>query len=280
MRLTLVWSRPAVSTSTSSTPRDRRGLHRVEHDRARVGTLLTADELHAEAVGPEPELLGRGGAERVGGRQQHTMALGLLAAGELGDGRRLADAVDTDEQPHVRSHPARAGAPAVPRRCRRAARRSRREQLGQLAASSRARRLPRAPDAFEEPLRRRHADVGEEQRLLELVPRLVVDRAAARNSPDEPAERGRGSARADRAGAAISTVSGSARRRLGRWCFRPGWRRRCLDLGRGRWPRWRLELPRPHPGRPGAPGTRGTSTSSRASRKIATTTMTAVVPDM
>ena len=48
----------------------RRGGHRVEHDRAGIGAVLAAHELAAGALGPQPELVGGRGAERVG-RGEH-----------------------------------------------------------------------------------------------------------------------------------------------------------------------------------------------------------------
>jgi hypothetical protein len=46
------------------------------------------------AVGPDGELLARGGAEGVGGGQQHAGARGGQVLGELADGRGLAGTVD------------------------------------------------------------------------------------------------------------------------------------------------------------------------------------------
>ena len=51
----------------------RRRRHRVEHDRAGIGAFLAAHELAAGALGPEPELIGGRGAERVG-RREHDPA--------------------------------------------------------------------------------------------------------------------------------------------------------------------------------------------------------------
>ena len=68
----------------------RGGAHGVEHDRARVGALLAPDELGADATGPVAQLLGGGGAERVGGGQHELVAVVGLALRDLGDGRGLA----------------------------------------------------------------------------------------------------------------------------------------------------------------------------------------------
>ena len=58
---------------------------------------------HAGALGPALELLDRGGAERVGGADQDLLAERLAQVpGELADRRRLAGAVDADDEDHGR----------------------------------------------------------------------------------------------------------------------------------------------------------------------------------
>ena len=75
------------------------GLDRVEEDGARVLAGLRLDDLAARALGPGRELLDRGGAVGVAGGEQHRQAgLLLQVPGELADRRRLAGAVDADDQ--------------------------------------------------------------------------------------------------------------------------------------------------------------------------------------
>ena len=81
----------------------RRPLDGVEHDRARIAALAPPDELDAGPLGPRRQLLGGSGPERVAGGEQHAATGGDLLVGDLADARRLADAVDADEQPHVGS---------------------------------------------------------------------------------------------------------------------------------------------------------------------------------
>src|SRR5439155_17305529 len=83
-------------------PASRGPFDGVEHDRARVAARGAAHDLGAGARGPGLELLGRGGAKGVRRRHQHVATLRCLLPADLADGRRLADAVDADEQPHVR----------------------------------------------------------------------------------------------------------------------------------------------------------------------------------
>ena len=67
MRFVCVCRRPAVSTSTTSRPRERASVDRVVGDRGGIGAALGADELGAGPLRPDLELLVGGGAERVGG---------------------------------------------------------------------------------------------------------------------------------------------------------------------------------------------------------------------
>src|SRR4051812_46102470 len=79
-----------------------RVLHGVEDHGARVATLVAAHDGGTRALGPQSELLGSGGAERVAGRHHDRASVRDLALRDLADGRRLADTVHPDEQPHVR----------------------------------------------------------------------------------------------------------------------------------------------------------------------------------
>src|SRR6185503_5449698 len=75
----------------------------VEGHGAGIRALGPLDDVHAGALAPALELLDGGGAERVGGAD-HDPAVERLAQvpGELADRRRLARAVDADDEDHGR----------------------------------------------------------------------------------------------------------------------------------------------------------------------------------
>ena len=169
-----------------------RGVHRVEDDRAGVGALLAADEVDADAVGPRPELLGRRGPERVGGGQQDPVTLRLLAPRQLRDGRRLPDAVDPHEHPDVRrtrfdAQRAVGAAVAVELGDELGA-----QELWERGGVADVARGGAGANTVQDPLRGRHPGVGEQERLFELVPRVVGQVAAASQPTDEAAEGGAG----------------------------------------------------------------------------------------
>ena len=172
MRSCWVWRRPAVSTmqtSAAALPRARDG---IEGDRARIGPLRALDQLDAGALRPALELLDGRGAERVRRADDHRLPERLAQVpGELADGRRLARAVDADDEDdgRVRADVDRvvAGAGELG------------EQLGEplrerLAADEVA-LLRLALEALDHLGRRAGAHVGEDQRLLEALPGLLVE---------------------------------------------------------------------------------------------------------
>ena len=71
---------------------------RVVREARGVGALVALDEIGRRCVGPDPQLLDRGGAERVAGGEDHLPAFAAELGGELADRRRLAGAVDADDQ--------------------------------------------------------------------------------------------------------------------------------------------------------------------------------------
>ena len=198
IRLPLVCRRPAVSQMTTSAPRAFAARDRVEGDRAGVAALGPLDDLAAGALGPLGELLDRGGAVGVGRGDDHVEAQLLLQVpGDLADRRRLAGAVDADDHQHRRALAAGRSAP-----------RPSGEAVSASSSISRSRSASPPPtlaglDLVLEPAhdrgRGRRPDVGEDQRLLELLPGLLVDpvaearRRARRRAPG-------GCARAPRAG--------------------------------------------------------------------------------
>ena len=126
---------------------------------------LRADEVGARALRPDLELLLRRGAERVGSRDDDRVpVLGELRR-QLADRRRLAGAVDADDEDHTR--------PCRDVECARIAEQLcdlLRERLAEVA--ERAARLEPAHELGG----RAHADVGLDQRLLEPLPRELVAR--------------------------------------------------------------------------------------------------------
>ena len=77
-------------------------LHRLIDDARRVAAFLARYDRHADPLGPGGELADRGGAEGVARRQHDAVILLHEQMGQLGDGRRLARAVDADDQDHLR----------------------------------------------------------------------------------------------------------------------------------------------------------------------------------
>ena len=135
------------------------GADRVVGDRGRVGAVLAADEARAGTPGPDLELLLGGGAEGVGGAEGHLAAVLAQLLGELADRRRLAGAVDADDEDHRR-------ALSDLERGRRP--KERRDLLGQRGVEV-GEVLPglETPDELG---RRANADVRAEQRFLEPLP--------------------------------------------------------------------------------------------------------------
>src|SRR3954471_6538840 len=89
-------------------------LDGVERHGSRVGAVLVgAHGGDADPGTPRLELVGGGGTEGVGGTEEHLAVLGHEDAGELSDGRRLAGAVDPDDEDDRRTvtHAAAGDAP-------------------------------------------------------------------------------------------------------------------------------------------------------------------------
>jgi len=140
----------------------------------RVGALLAAHDAGAGDLGPVGELLGGRGTERVGGGQHHVVPVARLALSNLGDGGRLADPVDAHEHPHIRF----AGDVLEGARLAGGV-----EQGHQFAVQHTHQRvgvgdlvgLGALLHVGEDALGGGDTDVGEEQRVLEFVPGVVVD---------------------------------------------------------------------------------------------------------
>src|SRR5207302_5411611 len=78
------------------------GLHRVKQHGRGVAARLGLDDFGAGALAPDLQLLDGGGAESIGGGEQHALALRAQQAGQLADGGGLAGAVHPDHQQNFR----------------------------------------------------------------------------------------------------------------------------------------------------------------------------------
>ena len=161
-----------------------RRLDRVERDRGGIRSADGADEVRLGARRPDLELLLRGGAERVGGAEDDAQPVLAELRGELADRRRLARAVDADDEDHGRRRGHVQGRGLAEHR--RDLLRQRLAEVAELAA-----RL----QPLDQLGRRRDADVGGDQRLLQPLPGRVVlrvegrDRDLLRQRPARAAER-------------------------------------------------------------------------------------------
>ena len=186
-----VGSRPAVSARTTSMPRAVAARDRVEHHGAGIAACLR-DHRDAVALAPDRELLARGRAERVAGGEQHRVALRLedacaslpidvvlpapfTPASMITNGR----AAPIDERPLER-----------------------REEIDQRRLEQRLRigvARPRASSARDRSSSRccgrGDADVGGDERGLELLQRLGVELAAREHAARARRRASRASAR-------------------------------------------------------------------------------------
>ena len=74
--------------------------HRVEGDGSWIGARTLGDDRQPQLLAPDPQLLDGCRPERIGCRERNAAALTLEASRELGDGGRLAAAVDAHEEKH------------------------------------------------------------------------------------------------------------------------------------------------------------------------------------
>ncbi len=142
----------------------------VEDDGRRVGARARPDEIHPRARRPDLELLHGSRAERIGGADEGRPPAVLDEARQLADGRRLARAVDADDHHDV--WPMAVGGGHI----------GGAKDLEDLGLDEIAqRRVPAIPgaDGVDDALCRGDADVSRDQRLLECVDRLDVDRSAS-----------------------------------------------------------------------------------------------------
>ena len=165
-------------------------LDGVEDDRPGIAALVAADDRRADPVGPQLELVGGRGAERVAGGHHHPVAVADLAHAELADGGGLADAVDADEEPDVGG---------VGQKMELAVAVEDGGQLGLQGADefvgvADPLLLDPAPEVVEDPGGQAGADVGQDQGLLELLPGALVDAVPGSHRGEVAGEQGAGPA--------------------------------------------------------------------------------------
>ena len=136
-------------------------LHAVERDGRRIGTRCLPHQDRARSLGPHGELLDGGRPERIGRHEENATTGFRMARAELPDGSGLSDSV----------HPGDEDDPRAPGRCRRRRRIEHRHHLlaerpahlGRLRGTADA-----LPKSVEQRCGRPHADVGGDERFLEL----------------------------------------------------------------------------------------------------------------
>src|SRR5207302_7661220 len=128
-----------------------------------IAAALGADEVGTRTLRPDLELLLGGGTERVGSRDDDRVSVLRQLGRELADRRRLAGAVDADDENHARrsAHVQRAGISE-----------ERRDLVGESFAE--IAELAARLEPLDELCRRADADIGLDQRLLEPLPGQVI----------------------------------------------------------------------------------------------------------
>ena len=178
-----------MSISRTSAPSAARRVDRVEGEAGGVRALLARDDRRADARRPEAQLLDRRGAERVAGRQRDFQAVGGEFRRELADRRRLARAVDPDDQNDERllggiddQRPRDGRKNALDFGGENGPHFARLDRLVVAAASD---RLANARGGGE-------AKIGLDQHVLEIVERSGVELALGKNIDNALADRSRG----------------------------------------------------------------------------------------
>ena len=151
---------------------DRR-VEGIEHDRPGIRAWRVGDDRDAGAIRPDPELVDGRGAERVRRGEDDRPALAEVARGELADRRRLARAVDADDEDDRR--PAGRRGRGVPVEV------ALDEQGGEFGADRRLRAagLAATPGALDEVDGEGGTDVAGDEDLLDVVPARIVAEEAA-----------------------------------------------------------------------------------------------------
>src|SRR3954471_7707853 len=210
-------------------------LDGVKRHGSRVGAVLVgAHGGDADPGTPRLELVGGGGTEGVGGTEEHLAVLGHEDAGELPDGRRLAGAVDPDDEDDRGAlTDAAARDPTVHVRL------DEREQVFPQPGADgglvgRAVDLDPGAERVDELGGGLDPEVGGDEGVLDLLPGLLVE-PAAREQGQQALSDGGVRARETRAqpGEPPAGGLGALDRRLGNGRDGGGGRRRRLDLDGG-----------------------------------------------
>ena len=226
----------------------RRPLDGVEHDGARVAALVAPHELDVGPLGPRGELLGGGGAERVAGRQQHRAPVATCWLATL----PIVVVLPTPLTP-TNSHTF--GRRRRRRSAARGRRRSSRAFISARSASSSASGsvdllgLDLGAQAVEQLGGDVDADVGAQQRLLEVVPRVVGDPAAPEDRGEHAGQRRPRPRHAAAEGGRLDDLDGRRRR----WRLVEHRRRRRRVPRGGRSTAGGVAVASPHRSRPAAP---------------------------
>ncbi len=153
-----------------------RSRQRIEGHRGRIGAFLAGHHLDADALGPCPQLSVGRGSKRVRSAQDRRLAVTLQPMSEFGDGRRLASAVDTnDEENRRRIGDVQVAGPSG-------------ERLVDLRLERSPRLVHRAgvgiPHPTDDPGRRLDADIRCDESLFERFPELPVQFGTTEHRPE------------------------------------------------------------------------------------------------
>ena len=180
--------RPAVSISITSALSSRARVSASKASPAASAPCSRSTRSENGAPRPDPQLLDRGGAERVARGEHDRLALASELGGELADRRRLAGAVDADDEDDERAL-ARVDLERA---------RDRRQRALDFLGENRLHRLGRdallvapAPDRLANPCRRAEAEIGLDEDVLEIVERVRVELALGEDVGDAAADAGR-----------------------------------------------------------------------------------------
>ena len=159
--------------------------HRVVNDRGGIGAGFLFDDFDAVALRPDFQLLDGGGAKGVRGAEHHAAAFLAKAVGELADAGGLARAVDADNENHARAAAILRSGDAAGCRHIRPDRRVQDSNDVRLDLALELRGIGERvavhlfAHGIEDFARRLHAQVGGEQRGLQILEDRRIDLALA-----------------------------------------------------------------------------------------------------
>ncbi|CQA10835.1 Uncharacterised protein [Mycobacteroides abscessus] len=165
------------------------GIDGVEGDRGGVGTLGAPNHLRTDALPPGLELIGGGGTERVRRAQYHPAPVGDKHTRQLADRGGLAGAVHTDDEQHRRfvvvrqrlDRSVKLGLQFVDQYLA--------QQRPGLRLGAHAARCHLTAQPVHDRGGNRGAEVGDQQGVLDLFPRFLVQVAGAQQPEQTPTHR-------------------------------------------------------------------------------------------